>query len=99
MPDRNTRGVKSQEMKVRTIMAFRDIGQGHEAMKVFASILNMPPPSSLFLYNEINSDLLKFYEAAACDSMKDAVTEVRNKSFPTAAENEIVDIQIGIDGS
>ena len=99
MPDRDTRGVKSQEISVRTVVAFREIGQGHEAMKVFASILNMPPPMSLFSYNEINSDLLKFYEAAACDSMKDAVTEVRNKNFPTAAENDIVDIKIGIDGS
>ncbi|XP_047127052.2 uncharacterized protein LOC124808049 [Hydra vulgaris] len=99
IPDRDTRGVKSQEINVRTVMAFREIGQGHEAMKIFASILNMPPPMSLFSYNEINSDLLKFYEAASCDSMKDAVTEIRKRDFPNAAENDIVDIQIGIDGS
>ena len=56
------------------------------------SFLNMPPSMTLKSYNKINSNLLIFYEAASCDSMKDAVTEVRKNVCPTAAENCIIDI-------
>ena len=99
MANRDSRGAKSQEIIVRTVMAFREIGQGHQAMKIFASILNMPSPITLKSFNKINSNLLPFYEATSCDCMKDAVTEVRKNVCPTAAENNIIDIQIGIYGS
>jgi len=77
-------------------MTFREIGKGHEAMKTFSAIMNMSPPMSLPAYNEINSNLLTCYEAAA---RKEAVSEVRKEVNPTAAEDEVIDMQIGIDGS
>jgi len=99
LPGRDPRGAKSQEVNIRTVMAFREIGKGHEGMKIFSTIMNMPPPMSLPAYNDINSNLLTCYEAAASASMKNAVSEVRNEVNPTAAEDEVVDMQIGIDGS
>ena len=83
MAFRDSRGAKSQEINVRTVMAFREIGQCDEAMKTFASILNMLPPITLKSYNKINSNLLPFYEAASCDCMKNAVTGVRKNVCPT----------------
>jgi len=99
LPGRDKRGAKSKEVNIRATMAFREIGKGHEDMKTFSTIMNMPPPMAITSYNEMNTTLLDFYESACNESMQDAVAEMRHQINPSAAYDDIVDCQIGIDGS
>ena len=42
LPGKDERGEKSKEINYRSIMAFREIGKGHSAIKTFAAVMNMP---------------------------------------------------------
>lgn len=52
--------------------------------------MNMPFPMCRFSYNEINSQLLTFYEAAANTSMENPTQEVRNEVNPNATQDDII---------
>jgi len=99
LPVKDSRGAKTQEVNLRTMMAFREIGKGHEDMKTFTAFMNMPPPMHHKTYNELNSVLLDAYEKTATKSMENAAVETRQIENPTSLETDIVDCQVGIDGS
>ena len=51
-------GKSMHEVNVRAVMGFREIGCGHQLMKTFAGVMNMPQPMNFKSYNNINSLLL-----------------------------------------
>ena len=56
-PRKDQREKRPFEINVRAVMAFREIGKGHEAMKTFNSVMNMCPPISTRTYNEKIHDI------------------------------------------
>nr|XP_047138397.1 uncharacterized protein LOC124814606 [Hydra vulgaris] len=73
----NKPGINTSETNVRSVMAFREIGRGRDAMLTFTSIMNMPPPLSKPSFDCINSKLYDAYKSVAEQSMKNAAMEVR----------------------
>ena len=43
---KDARGKKPFEVNVRSVIEFREIGKGNEAMCTFSTMMNMPPPLS-----------------------------------------------------
>jgi len=60
---------------VQMVIAFREIGRGHRAIKSFTSLLNMPPPISLKAYNIITNVLHDVYTSVCKASMTKAAME------------------------
>ena len=75
-------------------IAFREIGKGHEAMKMFNSCMNMPPPMAKKAFASISDDLFGAYEDVANKSMARAADEVKEDKSA-----EINDCQVTIDGT
>ena len=59
--DSRGRGQKSYEINIRSIIAFREIRRGHEAMKTFTTMMNMPKPLAIASLNDINNNLHQTY--------------------------------------
>ena len=53
----NKPGINTKEINARSVMAFREIGRGQEAILTFTPIMNMPPPLSKS--SNLNSTWLK----------------------------------------
>ena len=68
-PEKSSHGQKTQEVNIRSMIAFREFGKGHEAMKLYATMMNMPPPMCLKSYNNLNTNLRTVYENVAVQSM------------------------------
>ena len=98
-PARDARGKKAHEINYRTVMAFREIGRGHEGMKTFTTMMNMASPLAFTSYNDINSTLHDIYENVAAENTKKAAVEVRKIINNGATSDDIVDCQISIDGT
>ena len=94
-----TRGKKPLEVNVRSLVAFREIGRGYEAMNTFTTLLNMPQPMAKTTYNDINVKLHPYYVKTAEESMKAAAEEVRMYINPDVSKNDVVDCDISCDGS
>ena len=93
-------GQKSYEINIRSVIAFREIGRGHEAMKTFTTMMNMPKPLATASFNDINNNIHQTYTDTAFQSMKSAANEVRRMSIePGSSEGDIVDCPVSIDGS
>ena len=56
-PGKDSRGQKSFEVNIRSVIAFREIGRGHKAMKTFSSMMNMPKPLAIASFNDLNNNL------------------------------------------
>ena len=60
----------SYEVNVRTVLAFREIGKGHNAMTTFNKVMNMPPPLTGRVFTKIqNEKVLPAVKKLATDSM------------------------------
>ena len=95
----STPGRKFQTVNLRMVMAFREIGKGHQALQTFASCMNMPRPMSHSNYDSINEVLHGAYETIAESSMANTAKEVRHALNNDASDNDILDTQVSIDGS
>ena len=86
-PEHDIRGKKSHEVNIRSIMTFREIGRGHEALKTFTMLMNMPPPMCSTSYDSINNVLLEQYRETAIECTNRAAEEVRlminNEALPS----------------
>ena len=78
-PGKDARGKKPFEVNVRSVIAFREIDKGNEAIRTFTTMMNMPPPLSHQSYNDINLNLHNIYEKAAKESMLAAVNDLKKK--------------------
>ena len=92
-------GQKSYEINIRSVIAFREIGRGHEAMKTFTTMMNMLKPLAIASFNDINNNLYQIYIDTALQSIKVVGNEVRMPIEPGCSEGDIVDCQVSIDGS
>ena len=54
----NIPGINTREINVRSVMAFREIGRGRDAMLIFTSIMNMPPPLSKCIFTVLIAKLM-----------------------------------------
>ena len=96
--EKDSRGQKWYEINIRSIIAFREIGRGHEAMKTFATMMNMTKLLTIASFNDINNNLHQTYLDTALQIMKSAANEVWMSIEPCAAGGDIVDCQVSIDG-
>ena len=70
------------DINVRTVVAFREICRGFEAITSFSRCMNMNSISDP-TYRNINDKLFDAYEIAANNSMRKAADEVASSSlFP-----------------
>ena len=92
----NTRGLDRHIINLQTVLAFREIGRGYEAMKTFSACMGMPQPMTPGAYSAISYTVGMAYEAVAHKSMKEAAEEVRGKE---KTADEIVNTQVTIDGT
>ena len=94
----NTPGLNSFCINVQTVLAFREIGKGHEPLKTFNSCMNMPQPMTVKSFSAINEKLSVAYEEVAKGCMRRGAEEVR-KTPLTTEDSEIEDYQVAIDGT
>ena len=87
------------EINIRSVLTFREIGSGHEAMKTFTTMMNMSKPLAIASFNDINNNLHQIYVDTSLQSTKSAANEVRMSVGPGSSESDIIDCQVSIDGS
>ena len=92
---KNSPGRNMQDVNLRAVLAFREIGRGHEAMKMFASCMNMPPPMAYKSYAAINDLLLDAYKESANESMVMAGKDVRTNIVGSDFQNT----RVSVDGT
>ena len=72
---------RSHEVNVRAVLAFREIGRGHNAMTTFSKVMNMPTPPARRIVTKIqNEKLLPTVKQLANDSMVDSVFKVKENA-------------------
>ena len=85
----------SYEVNVRAVLAFREIGRGHNAMVTFTKVMNMPPPPTRTNFTKIqNKNLLPVVKQLANDSMINNAMAVKE-----ACGNDRGECGISLDGS
>ena len=85
----------SYEVNVRAVLAFREIGRGHNAMVTFTKVMNMPPPPTRQNFTKIqNKKLLPVVKQLANDSMMNTAMNVRE-----ACANDKGECGISLDGT
>ena len=84
------------DVNLKVIIAFHEIGKGHEAIKDFSRIMSMPCMNKN-PFNNAMKKLSKAYHSAALQSMKNAVNKVKNSSTNKRATGEAL-IKVPIDG-
>ena len=89
-------GKSGFEMNLMLVMDFREIGQGHEAMKKFCQCLNLASPMTYNAYQAINEKLLVAYENIAEDSMQTECARIREKARDV---NAVADATVAVDGT
>ena len=81
--EQNKLRTNPQEINIHSFMAFSEIGRGREAMVMFTTIINMPPPMHKDNFDAINDKLYDAYMSGATESMKRAAFEVREIINPS----------------
>lgn len=96
----NKPGVNAYEFNTRSIIAFREIGRGYEAIKTFSTILNMPPPMTKTAYKKTLAAMHIAYIKTSNSSMQKAANEIRKNVLQERFdEGTIVDTRVSLDGS
>ena len=95
----NKQGRKPFEINIRTVLAYREIGRGHESIKNVSRLMNMYSIGHP-CYNSINKALSHGYEMAAESSMKEAGREVTNLGEVYGNDDNVNNTcRISVDGS
>lgn len=89
-------GKNGFEINLRFVMAFREVGRGHEAMKMFCQCLNLPCPMTYNSYQAINEKLLLAYEKVAEESTVSECAKIREQAGDV---NSLADTTVAIDGT
>ena len=96
--DKGSPGLNSFCINIQIVLAFREIGKGHEALKMFSSCMNMPQPMTAKSFSAVNEKLYCAYDEVAKECMFRAVDEIRETSL-MADHAQIEDCQVAIDGT
>ena len=92
-------GRQMQIVNLLSVIAFREIGRGHEALKTFSACMDMPAPITIKAFNAINRVIHQVYGKVAFESMQRAANEIKIKHHATADASGIVDCQVSVDGT
>lgn len=92
-----TSGRKGYEINKRTVLAFRENGQGYSGITTFCSCMSMPPPMAKCTFEDINCQIHNAYVETAQVSMKRAAAQVHSAG-PLDSSN-VVDAQVSGDGA
>ena len=100
-PRKSTRGNARYEVNLRTIVSFREFGQGHAAIQLFCGYMNMPFSMSETTYNDTVKDaLLPIYKQVVENDINEATCELREFGDQETIGNDgINDITASFDGS
>ena len=92
-----TSGRKGYDINKRTVIAFRENGQGYAGIETFCRWMNMPPPMAKSTFDDINSSVHNSYVEVSHESMKKGAKEVHDKVSNN--DQEIVNTKVSGDGS
>ena len=95
---KSTKGRPPFEVNVRTVLAFREIGKGHTAIKKYCGFMNMPKSINDSAYAGLVSRLNVAYKDIANASMSIAAEDIHNENIDTISD-DTVDIDISADGT
>ena len=97
---KGSRGRKFFEVNVRAVIAFREIGKGHEGLNTFARLMNMKG-ISWNSYKNVNNTLFDAYESVAEQSMKKVAQQIKeDKSAKKHPDNPSVTLcDVSVDGT
>ena len=90
------RGRNFFEVNVRTVIAFREIGKGHQAIQSFSRCMNMKGVSEN-AYGNLNQELYNAYENAADASKAKAAFEIKQSGVKELDGKHLC--QCSLDGS
>jgi len=96
--DRNhLSGPNPFDVNYRSVIAFREIGNGHSSLTKFCGLMNSPSPMCHTVYQKIKHEIGDAYKDSAEKSMKDAALEIKeiNESYPES----LFDIDVSGDGA
>ena len=91
-------GRKMFEVNVRSIIAFREIGRGHEQILNYARLMNMQGISNSSFTN-INNALFEAYEKADDLSIQKACQEIKDEPRNLKTDDGMTICRIHIDSS
>lgn len=92
----NKPGQSMVEVNVRNVIAFREIGKGHQALTNYVRCMNMNSLSQ-FAYTKINERLHTLYETAAQNCMKKLAKDIKESSPDVVGGSSLC--HVAIDGS
>ncbi len=82
------------DVNIRSILSFREIGKGHNAMTTFSSFMNLAPPVAKAQYKKVVGRLHDVYTEVAEQSCKNFAEETR-----ATTNQEVKDCQVSVDGT
>ena len=75
--DRVVHGQSPFDINARAVIAFREIENGHRAMKTLFGYMNCVPPMAYATFSDMNKELAACYSTVADNSMLQAVHEIK----------------------
>ena len=85
------------DLNLRTVLAFREIGNGYEAMCNFCTIMNMPKPMTASSYENCLDEIHWAFQEECNLSQKKVALDVRREA--EIEEADLFDCTVSIDGS
>ena len=79
--EKGSRGRKFFEVNLRAVIAFREMGKGHECLNTFARLMNMKG-ITWASYKNINNAVFDAYESVAEESMSKVALHIKRKNQP-----------------
>ena len=90
-----TRGKSGFDINTRSVIAMREIGKGHTALKTLCGYMNISPPMTPKTFSDIqDNNVIPSYIKASEINMKSAADELRSGN-----KDEIINTIISTDGS
>ena len=98
--EKGSRGRKFFEVNLRAVIAFREMGKGHEGLNTFARLMNMKG-ITWASYKNINNAVFDAYESVAEESMRKVALHIKeDKSAKKHPDNPSVTLcDVSIDGT
>ena len=77
--DRKGRGCKPFDVNLRAVIAFREMGKGHNGIETFCGYMNMPPSMQENAYNDLVKDtILPIHKEALTNDMLEAANDLHS---------------------
>eukprot|EP00794_Sanderia_malayensis_P002927 gene2927-3381_t len=86
------------DLNVRSVLAFREIGKGHDGMQTLATFMNLFPPALKSNYHAIERSVHLALTKTAVESCQNAGRETK-ESLSFKDDNGPQDCQVSVDGS